>query len=85
MQPHPSKNPPRIRFKPAELRARHDGWTAARQLHFIEMLAATRSVTTACRAVGKSRESAYALRDRPEARSFRLAWRAALEPDFAKE
>jgi hypothetical protein len=85
MQPRPSSKPPQIRFKPAALKARHDGWTPARQFRFIDLLAATRSVTTACRAVGKSRESAYALRDRTEARSFRLAWRAALEPDFAKE
>ena len=77
---------PRIRFKPVELKARHDGWTAARQFRFIELLAATRSVTAACRAVGMSRESAYALRDRPEAKDgFAFAWRRALEPDFVKQ
>ena len=62
-----NREPPRIRFKPAALKARHDGWTPARQHHFIAMLAATKSITAACRAVGMSRESAYALRDRPEA------------------
>ncbi len=77
---------PRIRFKPAALKARHDGWTAARQYRFIELLAATKSITAACRAVGMSRESAYALRDRPEAAGgFAFAWRKALEPDFVKQ
>jgi len=77
MTPHPL----RIRFTPVELKARHDGWTAARQRHFIDVLAATKSLTRACQAVGKSRTSAYKLRDRPEARQFRLAWDAALRPD----
>jgi molybdenum-dependent DNA-binding transcriptional regulator ModE len=75
-------NPPRIRFKPVQLKARHDGWTPARQIRFIEVLAATKSITRACRLVGMSRESAYKLRDRPEARQFRRAWNAALRPEF---
>ena len=74
--------PPRIRFRPVELKVRHDGWTAARQVHFIEVLAATRSIAAACGAVGMSRTSAYKLRGHPEARSFRFAWSAALRPDF---
>jgi hypothetical protein len=74
--------PPHIHFSPVPLKARHDGWTAARQIRFIEMLAATRSISKACRAVGKSRVSAYKLRDRPEAVQFRLAWNAALRPNF---
>jgi hypothetical protein len=74
--------PPLIRFRPVELKARHDGWTAARQVHFIEVLAATRSIAAACGAVGMSRTSAYKLRDHPEARQFRLAWSAALRPDI---
>ena len=73
------------RFTPVPVKARHDGWTPARQFRFIEMLATTRSVTRACAAVGMSRESAYALRDRPEAAGgFALAWRRALAPDFQK-
>ena len=77
-------NPPRhrIRFVPVEIKARHDGWTAARQRHFIDVLAAAKSLTRACQAVGMSRTSAYRLRDRPEARQFRLAWDAALRPAF---
>lgn len=74
--------PGRIRFAPVELKARHDGWTKARQRHFINVLAATRSLTRACRAVGMSRTSAYKLRDRPEARQFRSAWNAALGSAF---
>ena len=77
--------PPRIRFKPVELKARHDGWTATRQLHFIAVLDATKSITKACVAVGMSRVSAYKLRDHPDARQFRLAWNAALRPDFDTE
>lgn len=76
---------PRLRFTPVELKARHDGWTAARQFRFIEELAATRSVSKACRAVGMSRDSAYKLRGRPEAAQFRLAWANALQPDLATE
>jgi hypothetical protein len=74
--------PPRIRFTPVPLKARHDGRTAARQIHFIEVLAATRSISNAYRAVEMSRMSAYTLRDRPDAHQFRLAWTAALRPDF---
>ena len=70
--------PPRIRFRPVELKARHDGWTASRQIRFIEVLDATKSISKACSAVGMSRVSAYKLRDRPDARQFRLAWNAAL-------
>ena len=74
--------PPRISFRPVQLKARHDGWTAARQVRFIEELAATKSIARACRVVGMSRESAYKLRDRAESVQFRLAWNAALRPEF---
>ena len=73
--------PSRIRFAPVQLKVRHDGWTPARQIRFIEELAAMKSLTRACRAVGMSRASAYKLRDHSEARQFRLAWRAALRRD----
>ena len=74
--------PPRIRFRPVELKDRHDGWTVARQVHFIKVLAATRSIAAACSAVGMSRTSAYKLRGHPDARQFRLAWSAALRLDL---
>jgi hypothetical protein len=64
-------------FEPVPLRYRHDGWTPDKQLEFIQALAASGCVDAACAAVGMSRNSAYALRNRPDAQAFRLAWRAA--------
>jgi hypothetical protein len=64
-------------FRPVLLRYRHDGWTPDKQLEFIQTLAACGCVDEACRAVGMSRKSAYALRQRHDAQAFRLAWRAA--------
>jgi hypothetical protein len=58
---------------------RRDGWTAARQDAFLKALAACGCVTHACRAVGMSRESAYALYQRPAAAAFRAGWDAALD------
>lgn len=66
-------------FDHVQLRFRHDGWTPERQERFIEALAATGCVEQAARAVGKTVSSAYALKTRAEARSFRLAWDAAVE------
>jgi hypothetical protein len=63
--------------EPVRLRYRHDGWTPDKQLEFIQALADCGCVETAARAVGMSRQSAYALRRRPDAQAFRLAWRAA--------
>jgi hypothetical protein len=77
--------PSRIRFTPLALTSRHDGWTAARQIKFIEELAATKSLPRACKAVGMSRASAYKLRDHADAAEIRSAWRKALEPEFAAE
>ena len=77
------QHPPRIRFRPVELKTRHDDFSPARQQRFIDELAATTSISRACKAVGMSRMSAYKLRDHPDAGSFRLAWNAALGPDFA--
>jgi hypothetical protein len=65
-------------FKPVPLRARHDGWTPEKQVAFIEALAASGCVDEACQRVGMHRSSAYELRARPEAESFRAAWQAAL-------
>ena len=66
-------------FDPVALRARHDGWTPARQIAFVQVLAETASVEEACRLVGMSPRSAYTLRNRPEAGSFRQAWALALD------
>lgn len=61
-------------------RCRRDGWTAERQLRFLDALGRTRSVTRAARAAGMSRESAYRLRRRREAALFAAAWDKALQP-----
>ena len=66
------------RFKPSGAK-RHDGWTAAKQVAFVEALAASGCVREACAAVGMSAKSAYALRMRTEAQQFRMAWEAALD------
>lgn len=66
-------------FEPAQPRPRFDGWTAARQATFIQALAEGGCVADACRAVGMSQRSAYALRARADAISFRNAWDAALD------
>jgi hypothetical protein len=67
------------RFTPVPLRVRHDGWTPDTQAEFIGALAQCACVDEACRRVGKSPSSAYALRQRAGAHSFRAAWEAALD------
>ena len=66
-------------FEPAHPRPRFDGWTPSRQVRFIEALAESGCVAAACRAVGMAERSAYALRARADAVSFRNAWDAALD------
>jgi hypothetical protein len=66
-------------FEPAHPRPRFDGWTPERQAAFIQALAESACVMEACRAVGMSERSAYALRARADAISFRNAWEAALD------
>lgn len=66
-------------FTPVPVRARHDGWTAEKQIAFIEALAETGIVEEACRRVGMSDSSAYQLRHRPSGVAFRKAWEAALD------
>ena len=53
-------------------------WTPEVQRAFCEALAKCGSVDKACRAIGKGRASAYALRNRAEGRAFAIAWDAAL-------
>ena len=61
-------------------RCRRDGWTAERQLHFLDALARTRNVGNAATAAGLSRESAYRLRERRDGALFALLWDRILEP-----
>ncbi len=62
----------------AQPRERHDGWSPDRQLVFLEALARTGNARAAARYAGLSRESAYKLRRRPDARAFARAWDAAI-------
>ena len=68
-----------VPFTPVPVRPRHDGWTAERQIAFVEKLADTNSITAACVYVGMSRESVRKLRRRPCGRAFRDACDAALD------
>jgi hypothetical protein len=83
--PHPSGGRLRdcvafheIPFTPVPVKLRHDGWTPARQRGFIDRLGLCGCVARAARAVGKTPQSAYRLRDHRGAASFRRAWDAAL-------
>lgn len=58
---------------------RHNGWTPARQIGFLETLADTGSVRDAAASVGMTETSAYRLRRRADAGGFDAAWTAALE------
>ncbi len=68
-----------LAFKAVPVKSRHDGWTPGRQYLFIEKLSRIGVVTAAAKAVGKSAKSAYRLRERHDAASFRRAWDFALE------
>jgi len=74
-----SADKPVIPFEPVQLRPRHDGWTAERQIRFIEALAASGCVAAACRHVGMSETSARALYNRHCGTAFRHAWDAAVD------
>ena len=63
-------------------KVRRDGWTAERQLRFLDALARTRSITKAVASVGMSREGAYRLRNRGEGTLFTLLWDRALACDL---
>jgi hypothetical protein len=76
----PRRRLPRVPpFYPVPMRGcRTTRWSAARQADFLGWLAETGSVSAACARVGMSRNSAYKLRNKPEAGSFAAAWDAAL-------
>lgn len=67
-----------LTFTPVPVKRRHDGWTPERQKGFIARLALSGSVAAAADGVGKSRASAYALRELPGAESFAGAWDKAI-------
>ena len=68
-----SEPKPIFHFIPASVRARHNGWSAEKQIAFIEALAETGIVEGACRRVGMSHTSADNLRHRPDGMHFRRA------------
>lgn len=59
---------------------RRDGWTAARQLRFLDAFVQTRSVAKAAAFAGMSREGAYRFRKRREGALFALLWDRTLQP-----
>ena len=58
---------------------RSNGWKPEVQRAFIEALAETGSVRSACRRVNRADHGAYLLRRHPDAAQFRAAWDAALD------
>jgi hypothetical protein len=73
--------PDSLRSSRSQPKIRSDGWTAERQLRFLDALVCTRSVGKAAVAAGMSRESAYRLRDRREGALFGALWDRALAPE----
>jgi hypothetical protein len=63
-----------LRFTPVPVRAQHNGWSPDLQFRFILALARGAGPQEAARGVGKTRQSAYLLRNRPGAESFAAAW-----------
>ena len=57
---------------------RLDGWTPDRMRTFLSVLAECGVVADAARAVGMSRQKAYAFRNSARGRAFAFAWRTAL-------
>ncbi|HEX6375957.1 MAG TPA: hypothetical protein VFZ91_09560 [Allosphingosinicella sp.] len=63
---------------PSGRRLRCDGWLPVKKARFLLVLVAGGVVADACRAVGMSVTSAYALRNRRSGRAFGLMWDAIL-------
>ncbi len=66
-----------LAFTPADLRARHDGWTPEKQVAFVEALADTGIIRAAAARVKMTPQSVSRLRRRKDARAFDLACRTA--------
>ncbi|MGZ8286761.1 MAG: hypothetical protein ACXW27_14295 [Allosphingosinicella sp.] len=74
---------PFLHFIPVPVRPRRDGWTPMLQIRFVIGIARGLSPAAAAARIGKSRQSAQALRKHREGRSFAAAWDAARR--FAEE
>jgi hypothetical protein len=66
-----------LRFIPVPVRPRRDGWTPVLQIRFVIGIARGLSPAKAAARIGKTRQSAQALRRHPQGRSFAAAWDAA--------
>lgn len=64
----------------ADSKIRSDGWTAERQLRFLDALVRTRSVGKAAALAGMSREGAYRFRERRDGALFAALWDRILAP-----
>ena len=64
------------------VRARNDGWSPELQRRFVLLLARGSYPADAARCLGRSRQTAYALRDKRGGEGFAAAWDAAV--DFAR-
>ena len=78
----PEPLPAFLQFRAVPVRARRDGWTAELQRRFILLVARGSGAHEAARQLGRSRQTAYALRRKPGAEEFAAAWDAA--SDFAR-
>jgi hypothetical protein len=67
-----------LRFTPVAVRAQHNCWFPALQLRFVVALARGAGPDEAARALGRTRQSVYRLRRRPDAAGFAAAWDAAI-------
>jgi hypothetical protein len=68
---------PFLHFIPVPVRPRRDGWTPYLQIRFVIGIARGLSPGKAAARLGKTRQSAIALRRHPEGRSFAAAWDSA--------
>jgi hypothetical protein len=68
---------PFLDFDPVPVKPRRDGWTGRLQIRFIAGIARGLSPGKAAARVGKTRQSAQALRRHPQGGSFAAAWDAA--------
>jgi len=71
--------PDSLRSPKSRTKVRRVGWTAERQLRFLDALARTRSVVKAAAFAGMSRESAYRLRERKDGALFAALWDRILQ------
>jgi hypothetical protein len=68
---------PFLHFIPVPVRPRRDGWTPLLQIRFVIGIAKGLSPARAAARIGKTRQSALALRKHREGRSFAAAWDSA--------